>query len=184
MLTLENTAKAQRMRILAYLHTKPLDTLAARKELNVMHPAARVMELRKRGIGINTIWIDRESDCGKIHRIACYVLDGVAVTTPTDTEDGINSKETDKQEDSTGVVTVTTQTDISRSGNVSKNTLKPALNLETVEKLSTGKGKISSAILPVIKPGNVTALSIFQGAALHFDNANKSSSVAHLRGAQ
>ncbi|SEG15267.1 helix-turn-helix domain-containing protein [Nitrosomonas ureae] len=96
MLTLENTAKAQRMRILAYLHTKPLDTLAARKELDVMHPAARVMELRKRGIGINTIWIDRESDCGKIHRIACYVLVGAAATAPTDT--GRIGKETDKQQ--------------------------------------------------------------------------------------
>ncbi|SEP97854.1 helix-turn-helix domain-containing protein [Nitrosomonas ureae] len=103
MLTQENTAKAQRMRILSYLNTKPLDTLAARSELDVMHPAARVMELRKRGVGINTIWIERASDCGKIHRIACYVLDGVADTTPTDTGDGINSKETDKQEHSTEV---------------------------------------------------------------------------------
>lgn len=101
MLTQENTAKAQCMRILAYLYTKPLDTLSARKELDVMHPAARVMELRNQGIEIKTIWIDRASDCGKIHRIACYVLDGVAVTTPTDTEDGINSKETDKEEHST-----------------------------------------------------------------------------------
>ncbi|WP_235590292.1 helix-turn-helix domain-containing protein [Nitrosomonas ureae] len=101
--THENTVKAQRKRILAYLHTKPLDTLDARKELDVMHPAARVMELRNQGIGIKTIWIDRASDCGKIHRIACYILDGVTDTTPTDTEDSINSKQTDKQEDSTEV---------------------------------------------------------------------------------
>ncbi|PSJ18337.1 helix-turn-helix domain-containing protein [Nitrosomonas supralitoralis] len=94
----ENTAKAQRMRILAYLHTKPLDTLAARKELDVMHPAARVMELRKGGIGINTIWIDRPSDCGKIHRIACYVLVGAGTTAPTDK--GKIGKEADNQEHS------------------------------------------------------------------------------------
>ncbi|PXX12360.1 helix-turn-helix protein [Nitrosomonas ureae] len=61
-----------------------------------MHPAARVMELRKRGIGINTIWIERASDCGKIHRIACYVLVGAAATAPTDT--GRIGKETDKQQ--------------------------------------------------------------------------------------
>jgi hypothetical protein len=101
MLTQENTAKAQRMRILAYLHDKPLDTLAARSELDVMHPAARVMELRKRGIGINTIWIDRESDCGKIHRIACYALVGAGATTPTDTGAGSNRNESDEAEHST-----------------------------------------------------------------------------------
>ncbi len=75
MLIQGNTAQAQRNRILSYLHAKPLDTLTARKELDVMHPAARVMELRKSGIGIKTIKIDRSSDCGKIHRVACYVLE-------------------------------------------------------------------------------------------------------------
>lgn len=95
-----NTAKAQRKRILAYLHTKPLDTLSARKELDVMHPAARVMELRNQGIEIKTIWIDRASDCGKVHRIACYVLADAAATAPTDTRAGINRQETDTTEHS------------------------------------------------------------------------------------
>lgn len=72
---LQNTTEAQRSRILSYLHAKPLDTLTARKELDVMHPAARIMELRKIGIGIKTIKIDRSSDRGKVHRIACYVLE-------------------------------------------------------------------------------------------------------------
>lgn len=184
MLTHRNTAKAQRKRILAYLHTKPLNTFDARKELDVMHPAARVMELRNQGIGIKTIWIDRQSDCGKIHRIACYVLDGVAVTTPTDTGAGINSKETDKQEVSMEVETVSTQNDISRSANVCTSALKPALNLEDEEKLSTVKCKISSVILPVIKPSNVTGISSDQSSLNDFDNANKSAMVAHLRGAQ
>ena len=74
-----NFAKAQRKRILDFLHIQPLDTLTARKELDIMHPAARVMELRKRGVGIKTIKIDRPSDCGKIHRVACYVLEVGAV---------------------------------------------------------------------------------------------------------
>lgn len=96
----ENSLFAQRKRIIDFLRIRPLDTLTARKVLDVMHPAARVMELRNKGIGIKTIWIDRQSDCGKIHRIACYVLAGVADTTPADKADGINLEETDKSEHS------------------------------------------------------------------------------------
>ncbi len=82
---LENTAIAQRKRILDYLRHHPLDTLTARKELDVMHPAARVMELRKQGVGIKTVRIDRPSDCGKMHTVACYVLEvGAAATAPVD----------------------------------------------------------------------------------------------------
>lgn len=92
----KNTAIAQRKRILDYLHTQPLDTLTARKELDVMHPAARVMELRKQGVGIKAVKIDRSSDCGKIHRVACYVLEvGAAATAPAENTDGIHREETD-----------------------------------------------------------------------------------------
>jgi len=63
----------QRERILAWLKTAPLTTLQARKELDVLHPAARVMELRIRGHNIVTHWTI--SDTGKAkHRIASYVL--------------------------------------------------------------------------------------------------------------
>lgn len=97
-----NTALAQRKRILDFLHIRPLDTLTARKELDIMHPAARVMELRKHGVGIKTIKIDRSSDCGKIHRVACYVLEvGAGAAAPADTGAGINRQEIDKQELST-----------------------------------------------------------------------------------
>ncbi len=70
-----NSVAAQHNRIMDFLRKRPLDALTARRELDVMHPAARVMELRKRGVGIKTIKIDRSSDCGKIHRVACYVLE-------------------------------------------------------------------------------------------------------------
>lgn len=98
-----NSVAAQRNRILDFLRKHPLDTLTARKELDVMHPAARVMELRKRGVGILTIKIDRASDCGKIHRVACYVLEvGAVAPAPADEADGIPKQETDKSENSTG----------------------------------------------------------------------------------
>ena len=96
-----NSVAAQRNRIMDFLRKRPLDTLTARKELDVMHPAARVMELRKRGIGIITIKIDRASDCGKIHRVACYVLEvGAVAPAPADKADGIHRQETDKTEHS------------------------------------------------------------------------------------
>lgn len=96
-----NSAAAQRKRILDFLRKGALDTLTARKELDVMHPAARVMELRKRGFGIITTKIDRKSDCGKIHRVACYVLVAEAVApAPTNKADGIHRKETDQSENS------------------------------------------------------------------------------------
>jgi hypothetical protein len=98
-----NSATAQRKRILQFLHTKPLDTLTARKELDVMHPAARVMELRKQGIGIKTIRIDRPSDCGKMHSVACYVLEvGAVAAAPTRENVRILSNEIDKEENTTG----------------------------------------------------------------------------------
>ncbi|SEF42722.1 helix-turn-helix domain-containing protein [Nitrosomonas ureae] len=97
------SAAAQRNRILDFLRNRPLDTLTARKELDVMHPAARVMELRKRGVGIKTIEIDRASDCGKIHRVVCYVLVAeVVAPTPADKADGVHRQETDTPENSMG----------------------------------------------------------------------------------
>ncbi len=98
-----NSTAAQRNRILDFLRVRPLDTLTARKELDVMHPAARVMELRKRGFRIKTIEIDRASDCGKIHRVACYVLEvGAVAPAPADKADGIFRQKTDNNENNTG----------------------------------------------------------------------------------
>ena len=44
-----NTTAEQRARILERLRQSPMSTLHARAQLDVMHPAARVMELRKAG---------------------------------------------------------------------------------------------------------------------------------------
>jgi hypothetical protein len=64
---------SQRQRILNWLRIRPLTTIQARKELDVMHPAARIQELRGHGHNIITHWTT--SDTGKArHRVACYVL--------------------------------------------------------------------------------------------------------------
>lgn len=69
-----NSAQAQRQRLMLRLKIAPVDTITARRELDVMHPAARIMELKKRGYRIDTVWVDRPTDCGKVHRVALYIL--------------------------------------------------------------------------------------------------------------
>lgn len=64
---------SQRNRILEWLRTKPLTTFQARSELDVMHPSARVQELKALGHNIQT---HKELvDNGKSkHKVASYVL--------------------------------------------------------------------------------------------------------------
>lgn len=69
-----NTAKEQRARVLAWLRNASLSTLEARSELDVMHPAARVMELRKDGYRIDKVTVQEATPCGQVHRVARYVL--------------------------------------------------------------------------------------------------------------
>ncbi len=71
---MSNTSMSQRQRILAHLKKSPLTTLQARSELDVMHPAARVMELKVRGgHKIVTHWTTDNAGGGN-HRVAQYVL--------------------------------------------------------------------------------------------------------------
>jgi len=71
-----NSASAQRARLLAHLQTAPLDTLEARKLLDILMPAARICELRKQGKRIDTVRVMRTTDEGKLHSVALYVLHG------------------------------------------------------------------------------------------------------------
>lgn len=70
-----NDAAAQRNRILAYLREHhSLSTFDARYQIDVMHPAARVMELRKQGFEIHTSWVREQTPEGKSHRVGRYHL--------------------------------------------------------------------------------------------------------------
>ena len=64
-----NSNEAQRTRILEWLRGESLTTLQAREHLDIMHPAGRVMELRKQGFNIFTHWTNEAN-----HRVARYVL--------------------------------------------------------------------------------------------------------------
>ena len=71
--TISTSTVSQGKRILDYLRSKPVTTLTARTDLDIMHPGARVMELREQGHEIYTHW--ETVDSGKVkHRVASYVL--------------------------------------------------------------------------------------------------------------
>lgn len=68
------SAAAQRQRILKHLQCSTLTTLQAREQLDIMHPAMRVLELKRHGFAIKTEWTTEYSAGGSKHRIARYVL--------------------------------------------------------------------------------------------------------------
>jgi len=70
-----NNNVAQRQRLLAALQVAPISTIEARRDLDIMMPAARVHELRhKLGFDIDLVWTVQPTDSGKLHRIGKYVL--------------------------------------------------------------------------------------------------------------
>ncbi len=76
-----NSAEAQRQRLSNHLHTHgSITTCEARRKLDILCPAARVMELRRSGLEIDLIWVDDLSEVGQPHRVGRYILTGEAVT--------------------------------------------------------------------------------------------------------
>jgi hypothetical protein len=69
-----NGIQLQRARLLDALAQRAVTTLEARAQLDIMHPAMRVRELREAGHLINTVWIIQATECGASHRVAKYVL--------------------------------------------------------------------------------------------------------------
>lgn len=69
-----NSRAAQRRRLLLALRRSPVSTLTARKELDILHPAGRIKELRAQGFDIQTLWQWEPTDSGKPHRVGLYCL--------------------------------------------------------------------------------------------------------------
>ncbi|MGE5470291.1 MAG: helix-turn-helix domain-containing protein [Bacteroidota bacterium] len=69
------SAAAQRARLLDALRCSPVTTIEARRNLDILMPAACVHELKhKHGHNIQTIRIRQQTDSGKLHSVAQYVL--------------------------------------------------------------------------------------------------------------
>lgn len=73
-MTENNTASAQRRRILEHLQYDTLTTLQARS-IGIMHPGMRVCELRKQGHRITTETVNEYCPGGVRHRVARYRLE-------------------------------------------------------------------------------------------------------------
>lgn len=71
-----NSFSAQRQRLIDWLRVHGMIiTLTARRELDILAPAARVHELRHRfGLLIDLVWVNEQTGCGKLHRVGQYVL--------------------------------------------------------------------------------------------------------------
>lgn len=75
----DTSADAQRARMLARVQAGPVDTITARRELNILMPAARVKELRELGHPIKTHRITLTDDHGRTHHgVALYYLGTLA----------------------------------------------------------------------------------------------------------
>ena len=72
-----NDAETQTMRALeAFQLFVSLTTQDLRQDLDIMHPAGRVKELRAIGFDIRTFWERYPTTFGKMHRMARYVYMG------------------------------------------------------------------------------------------------------------
>ena len=71
----DNSAHTQRLLMLAAFEKQhSLTTIEARRELDIMMPAARVFELRAMGYDIATVWTLGVTECRRKHRIVRYVF--------------------------------------------------------------------------------------------------------------
>ena len=71
----QNNTFAQRQRITEWFQScSSLTTEQARQELDIMHPAGRIKEMRARGFDIMTVWDNYPTSSGNTHRMARYVL--------------------------------------------------------------------------------------------------------------
>lgn len=65
----------QQKRVLQALREAPQSTLSLRSQFNIMHPGARIQELRDTGYRIDTVRQTRVDDYGRKHpAVAVYVL--------------------------------------------------------------------------------------------------------------
>lgn len=69
-----NSTAAQCQRLLVALRKGPISTVRARRDLDVLHVAGRVQNLRNRGHEIVTTWVNDFTAPEKCHRVALYAL--------------------------------------------------------------------------------------------------------------
>jgi len=70
-----NSAADQRQRLMAAIHERgSISTFESRRDLDIMHPASRIRELRQKGEPIQTVRVPEVSPAGKVHNVARYYI--------------------------------------------------------------------------------------------------------------
>ena len=69
-----NSLSAQCARLLKRMQDGPVTTFEAMRELDVYHCPARVLQLRKQGHLITTVWKQVQTEAGTWHKVGMYVL--------------------------------------------------------------------------------------------------------------
>lgn len=69
------STRAQCTRLRAALSRFGLNTFEAMRYLDVYHCPARILQLRKTGCRIKTLWQSVETESGDRHRVGLYVLE-------------------------------------------------------------------------------------------------------------
>lgn len=68
--------EAQLARLVKALRAGARTTVELYRHFDILHPPARVRQLRKRGFEIDTVWVESETLPGIRHRVGKYVLQG------------------------------------------------------------------------------------------------------------
>ena len=66
--------EAQLSRVLTVLRCGATTTVQLVREHDILHPPARILQLRERGFNIVTVWVNAETLRGAVHRVGKYVL--------------------------------------------------------------------------------------------------------------
>ena len=69
-----NSSVAQCARLLMRLRQGPCTTFEGMRDLDVYHVPARILQLRKRGHQIDTIWTRVITEANVAHRVGKYIL--------------------------------------------------------------------------------------------------------------
>ncbi len=69
-----NSLGAQCARLLKRMQEGPVTTFEAIRELDIYHCPARVLQLRKQGHLITTVWKHIQTEAGTWHKVGMYVL--------------------------------------------------------------------------------------------------------------
>lgn len=69
-----NTTAAQCTRALLRLRDGPVTTYELRREHDIYDPPSRVLQLRKHGHEILTLWQNVRTEAGVVHRVGQYCL--------------------------------------------------------------------------------------------------------------